>query len=213
MKKRFISVLSLITGFMLVGALAFTFVRCDMDGDNEGKTGYKLTVNVSPTNGGTVSRNPNTASYDEGTSVEVTATAHSGFTFTGWSGAATGTDNPVTVVMDSDKTLTATFTASGGGGYDESYTLQYVLTDIATVKYGKSNSEFSTFISGGEKTYKLWADWLGITFDQFIIEIKAAISAEEGYTVTGIKQTNGAAITETTPLWIVGYYVYVTYTN
>ena len=213
MKKRFISLLSLITGFMLVGALALTFVGCDMDGDNDGETGYKLTVNVSPANGGTVSRNPNTASYDEGTSIEVTATASSGLTFTGWSGAATGTDNPVTVVMDSDKTLTATFTASGGGGYDERYVIQYLLTDISTVLHGKSNSEFSAFIGEGEKTYKLWADWLGITFDQFIIEIMTAISAEEGYTVTSIKQTNGAAITETTPLWIVGYYVYVTYTN
>jgi len=100
-----------------------------------------------------------------------------------------------------------------GGGYDESYTLQYVLTKIATVNHGKTNAEFSSFVGGGEKTYKQWADWLGITFDQFIIEIKAAISAEEGYSVTGIKQTNGEAITETTPLWIVGYYVYVTFTN
>ena len=104
---------------MLFGVLSFGLVGCDngtTGGNGGGETGYKLTINVSPTNGGTVSRNPNTASYDEGTSVEVTVTAHSGFTFTGWSGAATGTANPVTVVMDGNKTLTATFTATGGGG-------------------------------------------------------------------------------------------------
>jgi uncharacterized repeat protein (TIGR02543 family) len=42
----------------------------------------------------------------------VTATPASGATFTGWSGAATGTANPVTITMDANKTLTASF--SGG---------------------------------------------------------------------------------------------------
>jgi uncharacterized repeat protein (TIGR02543 family) len=33
--------------------------------------------------------------------------------FTGWSGAASGTSNPVTIVMNSNKTLTANFSISG----------------------------------------------------------------------------------------------------
>jgi non-reducing end alpha-L-arabinofuranosidase len=40
----------------------------------------------------------------------VTATPGSGATFTGWSGAAAGTANPVVITMDANKSLTASFT-------------------------------------------------------------------------------------------------------
>ena len=40
----------------------------------------------------------------------LTATAASGWTFAGWSGAVTGSVNPVSVTMDADKSVTATFT-------------------------------------------------------------------------------------------------------
>ena len=67
---------------------------------------YALTVIAV---NGTVSRNPDHASYDSNSVVELTATPATGYTFTGWSGAATGTTNPVTVTMDAAKTVTATF--------------------------------------------------------------------------------------------------------
>jgi beta-xylosidase len=54
--------------------------------------------------------------YASGTTASVTATPESGATFTGWSGAASGTANPVSVTMDADKSLTANFTDSGDGG-------------------------------------------------------------------------------------------------
>jgi uncharacterized repeat protein (TIGR02543 family) len=41
--------------------------------------------------------------------VTLTATPAAGFTFMGWSGDASGTDNPLKVVMDGNKTITATF--------------------------------------------------------------------------------------------------------
>lgn len=50
----------------------------------------------------------------DGTQISVTATPYDGWTFTGWSGAATGTTNPVTVTMDANKTLVATFEDSEG---------------------------------------------------------------------------------------------------
>jgi Divergent InlB B-repeat domain len=48
------------------------------------------------------------ASYDEGTPVTLTATADTGFSFTGWGGDCAGTD-PCALTMDADKTITATF--------------------------------------------------------------------------------------------------------
>ncbi|GAB2851675.1 InlB B-repeat-containing protein [Hymenobacter ruber] len=75
-------------------------------------TTYTLTVNTVGT--GSVTKNPNAASYASGTNVVLTATPGAGFTFTGWSGSATGSTNPLTVAMTANKTITATFTASAG---------------------------------------------------------------------------------------------------
>ncbi|WP_457068143.1 InlB B-repeat-containing protein [Hymenobacter sp. UYAg731] len=75
-------------------------------------TTYTLTVNTTGT--GTVTKNPNAASYLSGTTVSLTATPGAGFTFTGWSGSATGSTNPLSVAMTANKTITATFTASAG---------------------------------------------------------------------------------------------------
>jgi uncharacterized repeat protein (TIGR02543 family) len=61
--------------------------------------------------GGTVSKNPNQSTYNHGTSVQLTATPSTGFTFTGWNGDASGSLNPITVVMNSNKNIVANFTA------------------------------------------------------------------------------------------------------
>ena len=75
---------------------------------------YTLAVNTSGS--GTVTKNPNQATYPSGSTVSLTATPAVGFTFTGWSGATTGTANPLTVTMDANKAITATFTANTGSG-------------------------------------------------------------------------------------------------
>jgi uncharacterized repeat protein (TIGR02543 family) len=74
-------------------------------------TTYNLTVAAS--GNGTTTPAAGTYSYASGTTVSVTAVPASGATFTGWSGAATGTTNPVSIVMNASKTLTATFSGSG----------------------------------------------------------------------------------------------------
>ena len=76
---------------------------------------YTLTVSKSGTGSGTVTSNPSgidcgsdcSESFDQGTSVTLTATPASGSTFGGWSGDADCSDGVVT--MDSNKTCTATF--------------------------------------------------------------------------------------------------------
>ncbi len=78
-------------------------------------TAYTLTTTVNPSGSGSVTRNPNYSSYASGTGVTVTANPGSGYIFSSWSGAATGSTNPITVTMNSNKTLTANFTAASVG--------------------------------------------------------------------------------------------------
>ncbi len=67
------------------------------------------TLTIVANGNGTVTPNPPGPTYLHGQSVTLTAVAGTGASFVGWSGAATGTTNPVTIVMDADKSVTATF--------------------------------------------------------------------------------------------------------
>lgn len=72
---------------------------------------YSLVVNAT---NGTVAKSPNQLTYNSGTNVLLTATPLVGFTFSSWSGDATGTDNPLTVTVNGDKNITANFTSNVG---------------------------------------------------------------------------------------------------
>jgi uncharacterized repeat protein (TIGR02543 family) len=69
-----------------------------------------LTTAVNDPQAGTVTSG---GSYDCGSTVQVTATADPGYTFSGWSGDASGMTNPISIIMDREKTVTANFSAGG----------------------------------------------------------------------------------------------------
>jgi len=93
-----------------------TLASLDVTGGSSGGGVTSYTLTVAASGNGTTSPAAGAHTYASGTSVEVSATPASGATFTGWSGAASGTANPVTVVMDASKALTASFSGGGGGG-------------------------------------------------------------------------------------------------
>jgi len=76
---------------------------------------YTLTVNVSPTGYGSVTKNPDKSSYSSGETVQLTANANSGYIFNNWSGDASGSTNPYTITMNGNKSVTANFSQSGTG--------------------------------------------------------------------------------------------------
>lgn len=100
---------------------------------NFGTNQYSLSVTVSGS--GSVTKNPNQPTYKSGTKVTLTATPSAGQKFTGWGGAASGTTNPLTITMDSSKSIIATFAA-----------LQYNLT-ITTSGNG------TVFTNPGQSVY------------------------------------------------------------
>jgi uncharacterized protein (TIGR02145 family)/uncharacterized repeat protein (TIGR02543 family) len=74
---------------------------------------YTLETNVTPAGGGTVTRDPGAASYEAGAQVTVTAAAAEGYTFTRWTGDASGSANSITITMNGNVTVTANFTSDG----------------------------------------------------------------------------------------------------
>jgi uncharacterized protein (TIGR02145 family)/uncharacterized repeat protein (TIGR02543 family) len=114
----------------LAVVITLAFVSCNDNGIGNNKGGpadrfvesfvtYTLTVNRNPTAGGTVSPS-GSSTRSGGSSVTVSATAASGYTFTGWSGAPSGVNsssNSVTFNMNGNRTLTANFTQNTATTY------------------------------------------------------------------------------------------------
>jgi len=100
---------------------------------------YTLTVAATGTGSGVLTPTVGTYSYDYGTTAWLTATANTGSSFAGWSGAVNGPTNPISVTMDADKTVTATFNLLSA-----SYTLTitYVGNGHGSVTTNPSGSSF-----------------------------------------------------------------------
>jgi hypothetical protein len=81
---------------------------------------YTLTIIVKPNStAGNVAKSPDLPSYTSGTQVELTATPSTGFNFSNWQiDGANSSDNPITITMNSNKTVYAWFVVAGetGGG-------------------------------------------------------------------------------------------------
>ncbi len=107
-------------------------------------TGFLLRVARTGTGTGTIASSAGgiscgatcSASFSAGTSVTLTATASSGSTFTGWTGACSGSAATCKVTMDAAKDVTATFAASR-------YTLSVVVDGTGTGVVVSSTGGFS----------------------------------------------------------------------
>jgi uncharacterized repeat protein (TIGR02543 family) len=130
---------------------------------------YVLTVTVIGS--GSVSRSPDQPFYDNGTIVTVNASASSGWTFAGWSGDASGTANPTTVIMNSDKTVVATFNLTTGGKptlnmnpssktsrrFNETFTVQITIADANEVEDFKFEIDYNaTMLHFAGITWTTW---------------------------------------------------------
>ncbi|HET7729058.1 MAG TPA: hypothetical protein VFK48_03400 [Usitatibacter sp.] len=133
-------------------------------------TSYNLTVVGTGSGTGTVTSSPSaincgstcTASFAAGSSVSLTATPASGSTFSGWSGACSGTGS-CTVAMSAAQSVTATFTSSQSGsgvtmsatslGFANGATTQtvtytnntgakvtFIQASISSTKFGQTNN-------------------------------------------------------------------------
>lgn len=91
---------------------------------------YTLTISTNP--GGTTDPAPDTYTDYGGIKVAITAIPDSGYAFSEWSGDASGNENPITITMDKDKSITAIFTSLDEEGETGSWELNCF---IATAAY------------------------------------------------------------------------------
>ena len=88
--------------YFLLTLLTLAFLSCEKE-----IPVYTVTVSSSPSEGGSVS--PEGGEYQEGQTASFTATPNEFYGFAGWSGADTSTINPVSIIVDTNKSLTARF--------------------------------------------------------------------------------------------------------
>ena len=74
---------------------------------------YSLTLNVDPAGSGAITADPDKVNYKYNETVNLTATAESGYDFSSWSGDLASSTNPETITMDDNKTVTAEFAPAG----------------------------------------------------------------------------------------------------
>lgn len=70
-------------------------------------TKYNVSITLNPTDGGTVS--PNGGQFTEGQSVSFSVTPSENYIFKSWSGSNSSSDNPLKLIIDSNKNLTVNF--------------------------------------------------------------------------------------------------------
>jgi hypothetical protein len=127
------------------------------------------TLDVAVSGDGTTSPTAGSHSYPQGSIVKVTATPAQGATFTGWSGAASGTSRTVTVEMSANRSLRAVFggppvDGSSSGGGTSSYVLALTVAGNGTTdpaagahSYPAGTQLTLTATPAGGATFRGWS--------------------------------------------------------
>ena len=163
----------LLGGIVLSGAIT----ACKDGGEPTPPATRTLSVQLSGSGGGTVTSQPTgincrddggtcSAAFADGATVTLAATPGTGMTFTGWSGACTGTSSCV-VTMDGNKSVGAGFTQP------TPYTLEVELSGHGTgtvtsqpagIECGPGSSVCSAEFDGGTQVTLAAAPTTGMTF-------------------------------------------------
>ena len=112
---------------LALGSTISTIVT--MDGDKSVTAGFTINTYVLTTaaSDGSITRTPDKTSYTYGETVTLRAAPDTGHNFVNWSGDLAGGSNPATLIMDDDKSVTATFAA-------DTYTLEILASNGAVTR-------------------------------------------------------------------------------
>lgn len=135
MKNKTYAVLSVVA--LVIGFFAIFYVNNATATTIDDQ--YTLTVNVDGS-GCAVTLNATQDTYNYGDAVQLTPVAAPGWSFSGWSSDLTGSDNPATITMESNMTITAIFT-------QDTYTLTIYTDGQGTVSPGNQTYASGTVVN------------------------------------------------------------------
>jgi hypothetical protein len=138
------------------------------------------TLSVTAING-SVNKTPNKSSYTSGEEVTLQAVPNAGYSFVNWSGDLSGSSNPVTIVMNSDKSVTANFTIN-----------TYTIT-ASTGSGGQISPSGSTQVSSGNsQAYTISAN-AGYHIADVLVD-GSSVGAVSSYTFTNVTANHTIAV-------------------
>jgi hypothetical protein len=164
---------------------------------------FTLTVTKAGPGSGTVTSNPAgincgndcSESYDQGTSVTLTATPASGSTFGGWSGACSGTGTCV-VIMNADIAVTAALSAR-----PPAISVSPSSLDFGSVKIGKKITKTLKITNNSSRNLMITLSGLEGTDFSIQGSSSVTIKAKKSYSLKVLFTPKSAGL-ETAPLMI-----------
>ncbi len=150
-------------------------------------------LNVTIVGNGSVTKTPPTGPYTFGQTVTLNAIPDSGWSLSGWSGDASGSNNPLDVVMNADKNITATFVNI------PSYTIAVTQHAHGTISPGTSivaqdsSKTFTITPATGYHTDSVVVDGV----NEGIITTRTFSSVNANHTITAYYSINMYTITVT----------------
>ncbi len=158
-----------------------------------------LVLTTGSNGSGIVTVAPDLALYDFGDVVDVTASADPGWVFTGFSGDISSNDNPLTVTMTADLSLTANFVEIGGDYFEDfnSYVLGDDPANWFDTQPGNSLAPGNSFYvgTGGGTTHLEISTTESNVHSHFV----GALPSPSGYEFTGrmkiTRDTGGIGVT------------------
>lgn len=139
--------------------------------------GVQYTLTTSMTGEGSISTNPSGGAYEENTVVSLSATPATGYLFDGWGGDLSGRQNPITITMDSDKSVTASFIEVAA------YTLTTTINGNGSVTVSPSSETYEegtvvtlTAVAESENQFYSWSGDASGTEDQISVTVNSNMS-------------------------------------
>src|SRR3989344_1494729 len=154
------------------------------------------TLSTPTPSNGSISKSPNQTTFNQDDRVTLTATPNSGYRFGSWSGDASGTVNPLDIIMNGNKSITAIFTQIVTTPSGNTFYIRNGATSSSCTDWTNACDSLPGTLQRGATYYIADGSYGSYTFDDPVfgtqlITIKKATASDHG-TNTGWSSSYGS---------------------